>query len=160
MGVNTKIDWCDASWNPVTGCRHDCEYCFAKKIAHRFDGKEWRNDPDGFGKLFCPSEQPIPHGCASCDVRNDCGFTLDEPRTRDGKKEPYPYGFTPTFYRYRLDEPQKWKKPRNIFVCSMGDLFGDWVPTEWMTAAQVADIKRGMVRFEKLRAEVKKELEA
>lgn len=29
-----------------------------------------------------------------------------------------------------------------------------------MTAAQVADIKRGMVRFEKLRAEVKKELEA
>ena len=29
MGDRTKIDWCDASWNPVTGCLHGCEYCYA-----------------------------------------------------------------------------------------------------------------------------------
>lgn len=23
---NTKIDWADMSWNPVTGCRKGCEY--------------------------------------------------------------------------------------------------------------------------------------
>lgn len=26
MGVSTKIDWCDSTWNPVTGCLHGCEY--------------------------------------------------------------------------------------------------------------------------------------
>lgn len=41
----TKIEWVvdpDGSpgytWNPVTGCRHGCEYCYAEKIAKRFKG--------------------------------------------------------------------------------------------------------------------------
>jgi protein gp37 len=33
---------------------------------------------------------------------------------------------------YRLDEPSKNKVPKNIFVGSMADLFGDWVPDEWI----------------------------
>ncbi|MCD8365981.1 MAG: phage Gp37/Gp68 family protein [Clostridiales bacterium] len=41
-------------------------------------------------------------------------------------------GFSPTFHRYKLDEPSHWKKPKNIFVCSMADLFGNWVPGEWI----------------------------
>lgn len=32
----TKIEWCDASWNPVVGCRGSCPYCYARKMAHRF----------------------------------------------------------------------------------------------------------------------------
>ncbi|MFH1226778.1 MAG: DUF5131 family protein [Planctomycetota bacterium] len=32
----TKIDWCDYSWNPVTGCSNNCYYCYARKIYHRF----------------------------------------------------------------------------------------------------------------------------
>ena len=37
----------------------------------------------------------------------------------------------------RLDEkalrqPLTWRKPRKIFVCSMTDLFGSWVPDEWI----------------------------
>lgn len=44
---------------------------------------------------------------------------------------PYPYGFKPTLHRYRLDEYAN-KKGRNIFVCSMADLFGEWVPDEWI----------------------------
>lgn len=28
----------------------------------------------------------------------------------------------------------RWTKPRDIFVCSMADLFGEWVPTEWISA--------------------------
>ena len=35
MGAKTKIDWAEASWNPVTGCQHDCEYCYARRIAMR-----------------------------------------------------------------------------------------------------------------------------
>lgn len=31
-----------------------------------------------------------------------------------------------------LETPLRWKKPRKIFVCSMGDLFYDKVPFEWI----------------------------
>lgn len=34
----TKIDWCDSTWNPVTGCFHGCDYCYARSIAKRFGG--------------------------------------------------------------------------------------------------------------------------
>ena len=43
MGAKTKIDWCDSTWNPVTGCLHGCEYCYARRIAERFGGC-WRLD--------------------------------------------------------------------------------------------------------------------
>lgn len=32
----------------------------------------------------------------------------------------------------KLTEPLRWRKPRRIFVCSMTDLFGDWVPDAWI----------------------------
>ena len=115
MGYKTKIDWADATWNPVTGCLHGCEYCYARKIAERFGGC-WH----GVGKCHVLDEREI-----ECAV-------FDEPSGYRGKVNPYPYSFDPTFHRYRLDEPQHWKKPRNIFVCSMADLFGEWVPDEWI----------------------------
>ena len=34
----TKIDWADYTWNPFTGCKNDCEYCYARKISMRFKG--------------------------------------------------------------------------------------------------------------------------
>ena len=120
MGYNTKIDWCDSSWNPVTGCYHKCEYCYARGIANRFAG-------------FLPEENPSTWGFRA-------GGTLVEldgmqaRKRKDGRivPAPYPYGFTPTLHRYRLDEPKKWTQPRTIFVCSMADLFGKWVPDEWI----------------------------
>ena len=38
----------------------------------------------------------------------------------------------PLFWPRRLDQPVKRKKPARIVVVSMGDLFGDWVPAEWI----------------------------
>lgn len=26
----TGIEWTDFTWNPVTGCLHDCPYCYAR----------------------------------------------------------------------------------------------------------------------------------
>lgn len=102
----TKIDWADSTWNPVTGCLHGCEYCYAKAIANRFG---WHaNEPDINERI------------------------LHEIPVFDGKKQPYPFDFAPTFHQYRLGEPAAWTKPRTIFVCSMADLFGDWVPDEWI----------------------------
>ena len=45
---------------------------------------------------------------------------------------PYPFGFQPTLRKDRLKIPQGWKKPQTIFVCSMADMFDDWVPDEWI----------------------------
>ena len=101
----TKIDWCDSTWNPVTGCLHRCEYCYARGIANRF----------GFGAYEPNIDERV----------------LIEPAVSAGKKVPYPFNFEPTFHKYRLNEYQN-KKGRNIFVCSMADLFGDWVPDEWI----------------------------
>lgn len=136
----TKIDWADASWNPVTGCMHGCEYCYARRIAERFGGC-WRLDlpPDtswrgnvGERKLMGDYAR---HNDGKCHVLDEpeieCAV-FDPPSGYRGKVKPYPYYFSPTFHRYRLGEPQSWKKPRNIFVCSMADLFGDWVPDEWI----------------------------
>lgn len=34
----SKIEWCDHTWNPITGCRHNCEYCYARRMTARFAG--------------------------------------------------------------------------------------------------------------------------
>lgn len=140
MGAKTKIDWCDSTWNPVTGCLHGCEYCYARRIAERFGGC-WRLDlpPDtswrgnvGVRELMGDYAR---HSNGKCHVLDEPEIecdVIDPPSGYRGKVKPYPYSFDPTFHRYKLGEPQRWKKPRNIFVCSMADLFGDLVPDEWI----------------------------
>lgn len=101
----TKIEWAQSTWNPVTGCRHDCPYCYARTMVHRF------------GKAD------------ATEVEN---VELNTPRIGpDGKREAYPTGFAPTLHRYRLADYEK-KAGRTIFVCSMADLFGEWVPDSWI----------------------------
>lgn len=119
MGSRTKIDWADATWNPVTGCLHGCEYCYARKIAERFGGK---SQP-----IFV--DYPVLHEPIRCS--DTYGYMRDS-GIHAGKIAPYPFDFLPTFHKYRLEEPQHWKKSKTIFVCSMADLFGDWVPDEWI----------------------------
>jgi len=33
----TKIEWTDYTWNPITGCKGGCHYCYARKIYQRFN---------------------------------------------------------------------------------------------------------------------------
>jgi len=86
-----NIEWAKWSWNPVSGCKHDCPYCYARDIANRF----------------------------------------------------YDQGFIPTLYPDRLTMPANTRVPqgadkdislKNVFTCSMADLFGRWVPAEWIEA--------------------------
>jgi protein gp37 len=94
-GTNEMVDWARWTWNPVTGCEHNCVYCYARDIANRF----------------------------------------------------YPEKFEPTFHENRLEAPRRTPHQdleataetlvertswRNVFVCSMADLFGRWVPDEWI----------------------------
>lgn len=93
--TNDNVDWAKWTWNPVTGCEHNCIYCYARDIANRF----------------------------------------------------YPEKFVPTPHWDRLEAPRNTKPPgaskasldpiertawRNVFVCSMADLFGRWVPKDWI----------------------------
>ncbi len=105
----TKIDWADYTWNPVTGCYHGCKYCYARRIVRRFGRKNYELSIDKKNRILTSPKNII-----------------------GGYKGPYPWGFNSTLHKYRLDEPQKLKKPSNIFVSSMGDLFGEWVPDYWI----------------------------
>ena len=133
MGQTTKIDWCEASWNPVTGCDHGCAYCYARGMARRFKG-------------FLPDHKPGTW-------REENGlYVLDEIQFREQKNgqivpTPYPFGFAPTFHRYRLNIPQTWKNPKTIFVGSMADLFGKWVPDEWIQEVFAACAKAPQHRY-------------
>lgn len=116
MMNKTKIEWCDFTYNPVTGCRHKCEYCYARRQAQRFCGDI---------RLNKTSDQLQNAGNGL--------WILEEPfKNNQGKVIPLPVGFEPTLHRYRLPMPAQKKKPANIFVCSMADLFGEWVPDEWI----------------------------
>ena len=136
----TKIDWADATWNPVTGCLHRCSYCYARKIAQRYgkqknetlctkDGQPYKwgfhytTDEHNGQKVYTLLERAYAthYDCEKFEeIRRPC---------------PYPFGFAPTFHRYRMDEYTRKNKKRDIFVCSMADLFGEWVPEEWKVQA-------------------------
>ena len=54
-----NIEWAAWSWNPVTGCQHDCSYCYARDIANRFypQGFEPTIHPD---RLTAPANTTLP----------------------------------------------------------------------------------------------------
>ena len=93
--TNEQVSWAKWTWNPVTGCLHECRYCYSREMAEM----------------------------------------------RASYRQAYPVGFTPLFHHERLEAPRNMPVPkeaeidsryRRVFVVSMGDLFGQWVPDEWI----------------------------
>ena len=64
----------------------------------------------------------ISAGCANCYAE------VMSRRLQAMRQEKYVNGFTLTMHEDVLAEPKQWKKPHNIFVCSMSDLFHKDVP--------------------------------
>lgn len=67
----------------------------------------------------------VSEGCKNCyaermayRLKGRCGYPADEP-------------FRVTLHPDRLEQPLKWRKPRKVFVCSMGDLFHEDVPSDF-----------------------------
>ncbi len=113
----SKIGWCDFSWNPVTGCKDNCSFCYGKNQATRLRGTVRIN-------LGSPQIQKGPQKGL---------YILPKPfHNESGKVIAYPAGFAPTLHSYRLRMIADKKKPANIYVCSMGELFGEWIPAEWI----------------------------
>jgi len=63
MGDNSKIEWTDASWNPVRGCDKispGCARCYAETFAERFRGVPGHPYEQGFDLRFVPEKLDEP----------------------------------------------------------------------------------------------------
>lgn len=121
----TSIEWVrnpDGSpgytFNPITGCLNGCEYCYARKLAYgRLKPLYLANN--NLAPLI--GEGPTPYHTA---------------RLLDALDP-----FYPRFWEERLEQVTYFVKHpthKGIFVCDMGELFGDWVPREWQE--QIFDV--------------------
>jgi protein gp37 len=79
------------------------------------------------------------HGCKFCYAR--------EIANSDRMAAVYPFQFAPAYHDYRLTAPANTKRPKSdhapdgrVFVCSMADLFGKWVPDQWIKSVFEAAI--------------------
>lgn len=120
----TKIEWVKNpdgtqgyTWNPITGCLNGCPYCYARKLANgRLKERYLMND--NISRELC-----WPQG------------ELNKAELDKALADP----FYPRFWEERLNEPytygrnfaQSGRAHKGIFVCDMGELFGDWVPRKW-----------------------------
>ena len=113
MSDKSRIEWTDASWNPVVGCSvvsPGCKNCYAMGQAARIermqeralDAVEARRRSPYAGLTQASKAGPVWNGKAA--------LASDETMTA----------------------PLRWKRPRRIFVNSMGDLFHEAVPDAWI----------------------------
>src|SRR3954449_4805207 len=64
MADKSRIEWTQATWNPVTGCSKvspGCAHCYAETFAERFRGLDGHPYEQGFDLRFWPQrlEQPL-----------------------------------------------------------------------------------------------------
>ena len=107
----TSIEWVKNpdgtqgyTWNPITGCLNGCPYCYARKLANGW-----------LKPLYLANENTV--------MKFSDGYAPMRLKVTDP--------FYPRLWPKRLEE-QLGVYPRGIFVCDMGELFGDWVPDDWI----------------------------
>lgn len=63
MSLFSKIEWTDATWNPVRGCTKispGCKYCYAERFAERFRGVRGHPFERGFDIRMVPHKLAEP----------------------------------------------------------------------------------------------------
>jgi protein gp37 len=59
MAEHSKIEWTDATWNPVRGCTKispGCKHCYAERFAERFRGVKGHPFEQGFDLRLIPGK--------------------------------------------------------------------------------------------------------
>jgi protein gp37 len=110
LSDDTKIEWTDATWNPLRGCSRvseGCRNCYAERVAARFckPGEAYH----GVAKNTAPRDRLDAVG----GRRN--GWTGEVKLVEE-----------------HLADPLRWRRPRKVFVNSMSDLFHPNVPDGWI----------------------------
>ena len=110
MSDGTHIEWTDATWNPLRA-----------RVLNPI-----RTETEGQIEVGWHCERVSP-GCQHCyaETINEKRFGTGLPYNRKSRD----------MVSVELDEkallqPLHWRRPRKVFVCSMTDLFGEWVPDE------------------------------
>ncbi|MCF6126027.1 phage Gp37/Gp68 family protein [Mesorhizobium sp. M7A.F.Ca.CA.001.07.2.1] len=112
MADKSAIEWTDATWNPVVGCTivsPGCTRCYAMGMAARIEAMT--------KALQAKGQTGAPHYNGT--TRKVNGNTI-----WTGKLAMAP--------NHIVLEPLAWRAPRRIFVNSMGDLFHENVPDDWI----------------------------
>jgi protein gp37 len=63
MSDNTRIEWTDATWNPIRGCSQispGCAHCYAETFAERFRGVPGHPYEQGFDLKLIPAKLADP----------------------------------------------------------------------------------------------------
>ena len=63
MATDSKIEWTDATWNPVTGCHKvspGCKLCYAERLARRLKATGMVKYRNGFAVTTHPDTLEIP----------------------------------------------------------------------------------------------------
>ncbi len=70
----TRIEWCDLTWNPITGCNRGCPYCYARRMAYRLRGRAGYPQDEPFRPTFHadrlnePAELRTPSRIFTCSM--------------------------------------------------------------------------------------------
>jgi protein gp37 len=107
MAQNSNIEWTYHTWNPIVGCQivsPGCTNCYAMKMAARIE------------KMTAGNAKPSPYAGTTMPSKAGAVWT----------------GKVALADQSTLLKPLTWKKPRRIFVNSMGDLFADGVADAWI----------------------------
>jgi protein gp37 len=106
MSDRSAIEWTDATWNPLRGTQPGRVHSDVAWMCVRADDDECIHCyASGLNERIGGGQPYLPPG-------NHTGQDLVRIHERT------------------LMEPYRWKGSRKVFVCSMTDLFGEWVPEE------------------------------
>jgi protein gp37 len=114
MGDKSNIEWTDATWNPIVGCSivsPGCTNCYAMKMAARL-------------------QKMNRSGGSNSNYLNHYDGT-----TQDSKAGAVWTGMVALAPDKLFLKPLSWTRPRKVFVNSMGDLFHESIPDEWIDRA-------------------------
>lgn len=118
MADCTEIEWTDATWNPIVGCSvvsPGCTNCYAMKMAARIEAMH-----EGTHR---------PHILAGGGPAPRSHY---EGTIADSKAGAVWTGKVALAPEHILTQPLRWRRGRRIFVNSMGDLFHESLPDEWI----------------------------
>lgn len=134
MSATSRIEWTDATWNPIVGCSlvsPGCTHCYAMKMAARIENIDAAERLRVFASHQHLDEMH-PEG------RDPARAQMLEPRTHYAGTTGQMNGHTVWSGKVRraplniMTQPLHWRRPRRVFVNSMGDLFHESVGDEWI----------------------------